>query len=348
MSSQAVEKYEKKTRTVKWQKQLGLQVECTEVSKNYHELQVQFCVQNGQVKGVQDFVITHLNNEELWDDTGSIAVDKFTSLLKKTVAKKKNYKVTFHEKGFIKAQLKKEKKRKLDEKKKIAVAAKKTKAAEKKNKAAAVSAAKQAKAAAKKKAGATKKTPAKTKNTKKSISKKPPTHKVYTIDPSTVRELGLQIEENQDQQVEVIKCHSGGHIKGLKGYIMFKIQNLRVYESLTSVQNLLQKLMIPDGSSNSSFTITFVKPTNLDAFIDWENSNASSVSSSSSSSSSKGKRKASSDGNVNQMQKSLKRYKKENVSLKQQLAALKKYNKELEKQNKALVDEEDEDEGMAV
>ena len=81
-----------------------------------HELQVDYCVGSGQVRGVQDMVITHVNGKKTWDDKGSFSVLQFTSMLKGIKRKKQDFKVTFHDKGFIKSELQKEVNKKLQKK----------------------------------------------------------------------------------------------------------------------------------------------------------------------------------------------------------------------------------------
>ena len=360
-----VPKFDKKTRTINYQLRLGLQVETRPYSKDYNELTVDYCVPNGQVKKVEDMVITHLDNEELWTQTGSLSVGKFTARIHHYKSLKKNFKVTFHSKGWIRAQLKAAKKKIIDERKKQVAENKKIAVAKKKEKSKLIE-------ATKKKAGKSKgKSTSKVYKSSKTI-KRPP-HKVFTIDPRGAPSLGLQIEENDDEMVEVTQCHTGSQVKGVKGFIMYKIENFQVFKSINSVENLLQKLL--KSNTTTKFKITFVKSEFINDLMEWDlqqdkkkqakSKSSSSSSSTSSSSSSNGKsapksktgkkRKASEMMSPGQhraallkKEKECKKLKKENAALKQQLVSLRHFNNTLQSQNNELMEDGSDDEGMAV
>ena len=347
----------KKTRTIKYQMKLGLQVDCRQISKNYRELQVDYCVNGGQVRGVAGMVITRIGEEALFDKNGSFSVDVMVDKIEEYKAKKQNFKMTFNNKGFIKNHLKQEKLKASEERKKNAAkkkkeSAEKKKLYEKQKKKAAVAHSKKSVTHGTRKL----KTAAKKKS--QNPMKKVP-HKVILFDPSLTQEVGLQIEPI-DKFVTVTKIHPGSVCKGVKGWVMFKIDNYQCFKNMDAVQKLLKQLLNPRGDM-TPFNITFVKAENVTAMIAFEKlsppektqtyqDNASSSSSSSSSSS--GKRKATSSMTLNQMEKALKRYKSENDGLRTQVDMLQSYNAQLQKNNKELLSQVDEahrePDGMAV
>jgi len=337
--SQVPQVFNKKVRSVTCSKPLGLQVECRKVSTkpDCHELQVDYCVASGQVRGVQDMVITHVNGDKIWDEKGSFSVDQFTTMLKGIKKKKEDFKVTFHDKGYIKAELQKIKAKAAKAKKNEAEKKVKEKAKKKEKKEAAQ---KKAKAATSKSKSNGRVVATKSAMKGKSLSTRTKVpHKTVTITPS--REVGLQIELNGDNHVHILKCHKGSQAAGTKGYVMFKIESFVVYQSLHAVQNLLKKLM----QQKKTFKITFVKPEHMENFKAWESQQAPGAASSSlsASSSSKGKRKAASASAADtKLERDFKKLKSDNSNLKMQIKSLRKLNSSLQKQVDAG------DNGMAV
>jgi len=336
--------FNKKVRTVTYNEPLGLQVECRRVSTkpDCHELQVDYCVASGQVRGVQDMVITHVNGKKIWDDKGSFSVQQFTTMLKTIKRKKEDFKVTFHDKGFIKSELQKTKAKAAKMKKNDAEKKVKEKAKKKEKKDAAQ---KKAKAAAESKTTSKSKSNGRVVSTKSSVKGKSIStrtkvpHKTVMITPS--REVGLQIELNGDNHVHILKCHKGSQAAGTKGYVMFKIESFHVYQSLSAVQNLLKKLM----QQKKSFKITFVKPEHMENFKAWESQQAPGAASSSLPlpSASKGKRKAATAFvEETKLERDFKKLKAENSNLKIQIKSLRSLNSSLQKQVDAS------DNGMAV
>jgi hypothetical protein len=337
-------KFSKKNRTVNYRENLGLHINEFPVGKAYQELKVVHCTKGGQLQGVQGFVLTHMGGEPLFDKKGSFTFDKMKERITKLKRLKKDYQVTFHETGWIKHhnlqmadKLKKEKQKEKNKKAKVAAQKKKQKAVAKKQKEAATKAPKKMSAAQKRAA------------LKKTLKKVP--QKVCRI-TTAQDELGIQISENDNGQVEVLKCHQGTACKGVKGYILFKINNYQCYSSIQAVQQVLRENL--HGTTFKPFDITFVKPEHVQRMVEYEQqvppdafvSVASS--SSSSSSSALGKRKS-----TVKLERELKKIKAENAGLKKQVAMLKKYNTLLTKNNAELMNggsntDTDDDTNMSV
>ena len=322
-------KFTRRNRSVNYRENLGLHINEIIPGKPNQELKVVHCIKGGQTQGVQGLVLTHLGGEPLFDKKGSFTFEVMKDRIKALKKKKRDYLATFHETGWIKHhnlqmadKQKKEKQKEKNKKAKAAAQKKKKKAAEKKKKQAATKAPKKMSTAQKQAA------------LKKTLKKVP--HKVCQI-TTAPDELGIQISENTNGFVEVLKCHQGTACKGVKGYLLFKINNYHCYSSIQAVQQVLRENL--HGETFKPFDITFVKPEHLQRMVEYEQQippeafvSVASSSSSSSSSSALGKRKA-----TVKLERELKKVKAENAGLKKQVAMLNKFNALLTKNNAELM-----------